>query len=68
MNTTIDEPQDEIAKLVVTKEIEESSFPLFEDIIVPSKPNLLIEESYEDPYYWDVIHDHLKLLIQKLIS
>lgn len=31
------------------------------------KLDLLTEESYEAPYYRDVIHDYLKLLIQKLI-
>lgn len=40
---------------------------MLEDIRVPPKSDMLIEESYEDLYYRDVIYDHSKLLIQKLI-
>ena len=46
---------------------------MLEDIRVPSKPevlskpNLMIEERYEDPYYLNVINDYSKFLIQKLI-
>lgn len=51
-------------ELVVAKELKESPSSLLEDVRALFKSNLLIEESYEDPYYWDAIHDHWKLLIQ----
>lgn len=45
--TMIDEPKEEIFDLIVTKELEESSSSLFEDIRVSSKFDLLIEEPYK---------------------
>lgn len=66
-NTTGEEPQKKIAKLVVTKEIEESTSLLVENTRIQSKLDLLIEKSYEDLYYRDIIYDYSKLLIQKFI-
>lgn len=50
-NISCEEPQGVILELVITKELYVSPFPLFKDIIVSCKPDLLIEGPYEDPYY-----------------
>lgn len=66
-NTIIDKIEEEFTELVVTKEVEESPSLFLKDIRVLFKLDLLTKEPYVDPYYQNVIHDHSKLLIKKLI-
>lgn len=56
--------------MIVTIEFEESPLlSLREDIRVLCIPCLLIEEpcEFHSTTYLDIIHDHLKLLLQELI-
>lgn len=48
---SFEESQEEIINLIVTNELEESPLSLLEDIRVPCKPYMLIEEPCEDQYY-----------------
>lgn len=63
VNITIEELKEDIIDLVIIKELEESLSSLLEVIRVSFKPDILIEEPYEGPYYLHVINDHSKHLI-----
>lgn len=66
-NTIVEESQKEILDLIVTKELKKSPSSLLEDMSSWIHVIKALKEPYEDPYYRDVINDHSKLLIQKMI-